>query len=432
MNRIIGIILLLALASGVAAQPVADAGSDQHVSSGTLVTLDGSGATGGDTLTYRWTEGSTVLSEGAAASFSYVFSAGMHTITLNVTDDTGSNTDTVVVQVNQPLVANAGSDQVVSPGTSVRLDASGSSGSSISYVWKEGGTNISIKKLFYKTFGYGVHEITLTVTDNLGDQDNDCVTIMVLSRGDLNHDDIITPADAAIALRMAVSGEYAAGASVDSGITSQVAVGNEGVAPFLQFAPLAQASSLTATDAICNVTLDARYGDAKAQEQTVAITLKNTGNMSITVYQPALSSPESGIALTALGAYPISLAPDKSKDIRIKVYVAGDVVEGAYIATAYFNCAAIITINVRRLTRYYTPDRDVADVSGDGKITSLDALMILQMAAKDKTHPEITLVNDSIGVNDNIIVSFNGRIDISTLCISVIDPYYGMIPGSPT
>ena len=310
MNQIIGIILLLALASGVAAQPVAKAGNDQHVSSGTLVTLDGSGSTGDDNLTYRWTVGSTVLSDGMAASFSYVFSAGTHTITLNVTDDTGTDTDIVVVQVNQLLVANAGSDQVVSPGTSVRLDAAGSSGSSISHVWKEGETNISIKKSFRKTYSAGRHEITLTVTDNLGDQDEDCVTIMVLSRGDLNHDGIITPADAAIALQVAVSGECTAGSSVDSRATSQVAGGNVGFA-----------SSLTATDAVCNVTLDARYGDAKVQEKTVTITLACTGNTSRDVYQPALISPESGIALTALGAYPISLAPDKSKDIQIKVCV---------------------------------------------------------------------------------------------------------------
>ena len=110
--------------------------------------------------------------------------------------------------------------------------------------------------------------------------------------------------------------------------------------------------------------------------------------------------------------------------------MAGDVVEGAYIATAYFSdCAAILTINVRRL-RYYNRDCDVADVSGDRRVTALDALMILQMSAMDRAPPEITLVNDSIGVNDNITVSFSETIDISTLYISVIGPYHGMISGS--
>jgi hypothetical protein len=91
-----------------------------------------------------------------------------------VTDATGFDTDTVVVRVNQPLVANAGSDQVVSPGTTA-----GSFGSSISYVWKEDGTNISTKKSFSKTYSAGRHEVTLTVTDSLGNQDDDTAFVVV-------------------------------------------------------------------------------------------------------------------------------------------------------------------------------------------------------------------------------------------------------------
>ncbi|HDN65488.1 MAG TPA: hypothetical protein ENF23_04205, partial [Methanosarcinales archaeon] len=41
--------------------------------------------------------------------------------------------------------------------------------------------------------------------------------------------------------------------------------------------------------------------------------------------------------------------------------------------------AATITIDVRRMTRHNL-DCEIADVSGDGQVTSLDALMILQMA----------------------------------------------------
>ena len=50
----------------------------------------------------------------------------------------------------------------------------------------------------------------------------------------------------------------------------------------------------------------------------------------------------------------------------------------------------------------------------------------------DRTPPEITLVNDSIGVNGDIAVSFSERIDISTLLISVIDPYGGWVSGRIT
>ncbi len=47
----------------------------------------------------------------------------------------------------------------------------------------------------------------------------------------------------------------------------------------------------------------------------------------------------------------------------------------------------------------------------------------------DRIPPEITIVNDPIGANDDVVVSFNERIDISTLRISVIGPYHGWISG---
>ncbi|MEA1966580.1 MAG: lamin tail domain-containing protein [Euryarchaeota archaeon] len=47
----------------------------------------------------------------------------------------------------------------------------------------------------------------------------------------------------------------------------------------------------------------------------------------------------------------------------------------------------------------------------------------------DKTPPNITLVNDFIGVNDGIVFSFSEPIDIPTLFISVVGPYHGVILG---
>ncbi len=170
---------LLLLGGCASAQLVVDAGNDQHVSSGTTVTLDGLDSTGEGNLTYRWTEGGAVLPGGTEASFSYAFSSGTHTITLTVTDDTSTDTDTVVVRVNLPLVASAGSDQVVSQGTRVTLSAAGSSGSSISYIWKESGENISTRKSFSRTYSAGRHEIALIVTDDLGDRDEDTVFVVV-------------------------------------------------------------------------------------------------------------------------------------------------------------------------------------------------------------------------------------------------------------
>jgi len=47
----------------------------------------------------------------------------------------------------------------------------------------------------------------------------------------------------------------------------------------------------------------------------------------------------------------------------------------------------------------------------------------------DRNPPEITIVSDLIGANDAVAVSFDERIDISTLRISVIGPYQGWISG---
>ena len=376
MNWIIGIVLLVALASGAVALE-ARAGNDPHVSPSTVVELDGSDSTGTGTLTYNWTEGGTVLSD--QVSFSRKFSIGTHTIKLTISNGTNTDTDTVVVRVNQPPIADAGDDRVILPDTYIKLDASGSTdldGSIVSYKWTEDEVELSTRKSFNKIFGYGVHKITLTVTDDFGDQDTDCMVVMILLRGDLNRDGVITPSDATIALQLAACGECAARASADPRSTSLAA----GMTP-MPMVQTTQASALgmSVTDAACIIRLDARYGDAEAQEAVVTLTLTNTGSEYIRVYSPALPSPGEGITLTALGKYPITIPRNESVDVRVNVCVAGDVAEGTYPTTAYFgDSTATITINVDRLTRYDL-DCEIADVSGDGKVTSLDALMILQM-----------------------------------------------------
>ena len=282
---------------------------------------------------------------------------------LMVSDGANTDNDTVVVRVNQPPIADAGEDRVVSPDTYVKLDASGSKdldGSIVSYKWTEDGVQLSTRKSFNKIFGYGVHRITLTVTDDFGDQDTDCMMVMVLLHGDLNNDGVITPADAVIALQLAACGECAAGASADPRTTSPAA-GTTSV-------PIAQTSALgMSATATCTIMLDARYGAAEAQEKIVTLTLTNTGDQPIIEYAPARPSPESRVTLTALDNYPITIPPNASKTVRIKVHVAGDVAEGTYLTTAHFgDRTATITINVRRLTPYNL-DCEIADVSGDGR-----------------------------------------------------------------
>ncbi|HJQ31504.1 MAG TPA: Ig-like domain-containing protein [Pyrinomonadaceae bacterium] len=91
--------------------PVANAGADQTIECGgasTSVTLDGTGSTDadGDTLTYEWREGATVLGTTAVLNTSLAF--GPHTITLKVTDPSGDfSEDTVsinIVDTTDPMI----------------------------------------------------------------------------------------------------------------------------------------------------------------------------------------------------------------------------------------------------------------------------------------------------------------------------------------
>ena len=103
--------------------PVADAGADQAVTDtdgngAELVTLNGSASADpdGTIIGYEWREGSTVIGSGATPSV--LLGVGVHTLTLQVTDDDGATgTDTTVVTVNPGNQAPVATD--VSAGTVV-------------------------------------------------------------------------------------------------------------------------------------------------------------------------------------------------------------------------------------------------------------------------------------------------------------------------
>jgi subtilisin family serine protease len=88
---------------------------------------------------------------------------------------------------NQPPVANAGADQTVSDADgngveAVTLDGSGSydqDGSIDTYEWKEGATLLSSAVSFTRDFSVGMHNVTLTVTDDGGASSSDDVIVTV-------------------------------------------------------------------------------------------------------------------------------------------------------------------------------------------------------------------------------------------------------------
>ncbi len=142
--------------------PRANAGAAQTVTSGAVVTLDGSASSDpdGNITTYAWTQtGGTptvTLSNPATAQPTFTApdldNAATLTFSLTVTDNRGASStpSTVAITVNPadntPPTANAGTPQTVTSGDTVELDATGSSdpdGTIASYAWSQtGGTPV--------------------------------------------------------------------------------------------------------------------------------------------------------------------------------------------------------------------------------------------------------------------------------------------------
>jgi hypothetical protein len=142
--------------------PVANAGPDQNVKEGSLVTLNGANSSDpeGGVLTYSWSQvlGTRVtLSSPSAAQTTFMppnVSTNGETLgfQLTVRDSQGlQSSDTCLVNVtwvNQPPSANAGPDQSVNEGAVVTLNGSNSSdpdGFALSYEWSQiSGTSVTL------------------------------------------------------------------------------------------------------------------------------------------------------------------------------------------------------------------------------------------------------------------------------------------------
>ncbi|MDS0295604.1 PKD domain-containing protein [Halogeometricum luteum] len=192
------------------ASPVADAGADQTVDEGASVTLDASGSSDADSdaLTYAWTQTggpSVTLSDTSAASPTFtapdVSADTTLTFEVEVADGNGgTDTDTVTVTVeadepdeptNTSPVADAGADQTVDEGTSVTLDASGSSdadGDTLSYAWTQtDGPTVSLSDASAASPTFTAPDVEndatltfqVTVADGNGGEDTETVVVTV-------------------------------------------------------------------------------------------------------------------------------------------------------------------------------------------------------------------------------------------------------------
>jgi hypothetical protein len=188
---------------GANTAPTANAGADQTVDEGTVVTLAGSGTdSDGAISAYLWTQtaGPTVtLSNANSATASLtapqVTGDTVLTFTLTVTDNNGAtgsaSTNVTVRNVNRLPTANAGPAQAVDEGNSVTLAGSGSDtdGTIISYAWVQtAGPVVTLSNTSAAASTFTAPAVTaetvltfqLTVTDN--DADTGAATTNVTVR----------------------------------------------------------------------------------------------------------------------------------------------------------------------------------------------------------------------------------------------------------
>lgn len=181
----------------VTQKPVADAGSnirvlDNDKDGSEIITLDGSLSTApyGTLTNYSWTENNIEIANGKTVTHS--FSKGTHIVKLTVTNDAGiTDFDEISVIVartdNTAPVASAGSDITLTDNDNKKyvlftLDGSKSTdtdGTIFKYEWKDNGTIIATDATQVVSLSIGVHNISLTVTDNEGASANASFTVTV-------------------------------------------------------------------------------------------------------------------------------------------------------------------------------------------------------------------------------------------------------------
>lgn len=179
--------------------PVANAGSDLKVSTGTTVNLNANASddANNNPLTYRWTmtsqpaSSNTALANSDTQTPSFIADRdGLYELNLVVNNGfINSAADSITITSTTAPVANAGADQNVSAAQSVNLDGTNSSDSndaSLIYVWRiisvPSGSNASLSQITSSTPSFiadlpGTYIMGLTVNNGIDSSSEDSVEI---------------------------------------------------------------------------------------------------------------------------------------------------------------------------------------------------------------------------------------------------------------
>ena len=169
------------------APPLVDAGPDQNAIEGDMVNFSGTASDpGGDEMSYYWEFGDGNAAEGLASTQHTYEDNGLFTVTLTATDESGASaSDYLKVNVkNVAPVAIAGPSQVAGEGDTVQFAGGfedAGAGDSHTFLWDFGdGATASDNLVPEHAFADdGEFLICLTVTDDDGGQDEDCLSAVV-------------------------------------------------------------------------------------------------------------------------------------------------------------------------------------------------------------------------------------------------------------
>ncbi len=213
------------------AAPMVDAGADQTANEGDTVgfsaTFTDAGSADTHTATIDWDDGSPIETgtvnetngSGTVTGDHIYADNGTYTVHVTVADDDGaSSSDTLMVSVNNvaPIV-EAGPDQMINEGDTVRLppatftDAGSGDTHTASIDWGDGTVGIGLVGQAADTiFGSHVYSVsggftvtvTVTVTDNDGASDSDTFIVTSCTAGDADGDSMVDILDMIKTLRL--------------------------------------------------------------------------------------------------------------------------------------------------------------------------------------------------------------------------------------